>query len=163
MRILEVFGICVVALLVLLFALFFRRRLLMLGGGTIRVQVRLTTLIPGRGWSTGVGQFVGDEFRFHRMFSLAFRPKRVLERASLVVEQRRLPEGPERLTMPGHWVILRCTDATHGDEGRRGDEVELAMAESTVTGFLSWLEAAPPGQRGTIAPRPTIDPRPIEH
>ena len=41
MRILEFFGICVVALLALLFVIFFRRRLLMLGGGTIRLQVRV--------------------------------------------------------------------------------------------------------------------------
>jgi hypothetical protein len=147
MRILEVFGICIVALFVVLFALFFRRRLLMLGGGTIRLQVRVTTMVPGRGWSTGVGQFVDDELRFHRMFSFAFRPKRVLNRRLLTVEQRRLPEGPERLTMPGHWVILRCTT---GADPHEMAQLEIAMAESTVTGFLSWLEAGPPG---SAAPR----------
>jgi len=155
MRILEVLGICVVALLVLLFAVFFRRRLLMLGGGTIRLQVRVNTRVPGRGWSTGVGQFIGGELRFHRMFSFAFRPKRVLDRGTLTVEQQRLPAGPERLTMPGHWIILRCRSAA--------GEIEIAMAESTVTGFLSWLEAAPPGQPGTRTPRAAIRPRPIEH
>ena len=110
MRVLEIVGICVVALLVLLFALFVRRRLLMAGGGTIRLQVRVSTMVPGRGWSSGIGQFVGDELRFHRMFSFAFRPKRVLNRRSLLGGRpARLPEGPERLTMPGHWVILACT------------------------------------------------------
>src|SRR5882757_7859202 len=136
MRILEVFGICVVALLLVLFAIFFRARLLKLGGGTIRLQVRVSTMVPGRGWSTGIGQFVGDELRFHRMFSLAFRPKRVLDRGDLVVEERRLPEGPERLTMPGHWIVLRLAT--------RGERIEIAMAESTVTGFFSGLEAGPP-------------------
>jgi hypothetical protein len=155
MQILEVFGVCVGALLVFLFAVFFRRRLLMAGGGTIRLQVRVSTMVPGRGWSTGTGQFVGDELRFYRMFSLAFRPKRVLDRATLTVEQQRLPAGPERLTMPGHWIVLRCT-------GTAG-EIEIAMAESTVTGFLSWLEAAPPGQPGSLSPRPTIRPRPIDY
>ena len=47
----------VVALFVVLFALFFRRRLLMRGGGTIRVQVRVSTMIPGRGWSAGRGSW----------------------------------------------------------------------------------------------------------
>ena len=155
MRILEVLGICVVALLALLFAIFFRRRLLMVGGGTIRLQVRVSTIVPGRGWSTGIGQFVGDELRFHRMFSLAFRPKRVLDREVLVVEERRRPDGPERLTMPSQWCILRCANGGAG-------EIEIAMAESTVTGFLSWLEAAPPGQPGSVSPRPTIRPRTIE-
>jgi hypothetical protein len=155
MRVLEVVGICLVALLALLFVIFFRARLLMLGGGTIRLQVRVSTLVPGRGWSSGIGRFSGDELRFHRMFSLALRPKRVLDRSDLVIEEQRLPEGPERLTMPGHWIVLRLAT--------RGDRIDIAMAESTVTGFLSWLEAAPPGQPGSIAPRPSIRPRPIEH
>ena len=153
MQILEVLGICVAALLVILGAIFVRLRLLRIGGGTIRLQVRVTTMVPGRGWSSGIGQFVGDELRFHRMFSFAFRPKRVLNRRTLTVDRRRLPEGPERLTMPGHWVVLRCTTAETG--------LEIAMAETTVTGFLSWLEAGPPGQPGAI-PRRTIVPRPVE-
>ena len=151
MRVLEIAGICVVALLALLFAIFFRRRLLRVGGGTIRLQVRISTMVPGRGWSTGLGQFVGDELRFHRMFSLAIRPKRVMDRRYFAVEERRLPTGPERLTMPGHWVILLCTTGS--------SELEIAMAESTVTGFLSWLEAGPPGPPGSVAPRPAIRPQ----
>jgi hypothetical protein len=143
MRILEIFGICVFAVLVLLFAIFVRRRLLMVGGGTIRLQFRVSTMVPGRGWSSGIGQFVGDELRFHRMFSFGIRPKRVLNRRSLSVDSRRLPEGPERLSMPGHWVILACRSGAA--------PVEIAMAESTVTGFSSWLEAGPPGQTGRIA------------
>ena len=111
----------------------------MVGGGTIRLHVRVGTCVPGRGWSAGIGQFVGDELRFHRMFSLAVRPKRVLDRGSLAIEQRRLPEGPERLTMPGHWVVLRFAEPGAA-------EIEIAMAESTVTGFRSWLEAGPPGR-----------------
>jgi len=154
MRVLEIIGICVVALLVFLLAIFVRRRLLMAGGGTIRLQVRVSTMVPGRGWSTGIGQFVGDELRFHRMFSFGVRPKRMLNRRTLSVGRRRLPAGPERLTMPGHWVILLCTTGS--------SELEIAMAESTVTGFLSWLEAGPPGQPGSVAPRPTITPRPAE-
>jgi hypothetical protein len=148
MRVLGLFGICVAVLLVVLFGLFFRRRLLMAGGGTIRLQVRVNKIVAGRGWSSGLGQFVGDELRFHRMFSFGFRPKRVLNRRLLTVEQRRLPAGPERLTMLGHWVILRC---------RTGPvDLEIAMAEPTATGFLSWLEAGPPGQPGSVTPRPRI-------
>ncbi|SNY10725.1 DUF2550 domain-containing protein [Paractinoplanes atraurantiacus] len=153
MEILEVAGICLIAALVCLFAIFFRRRLLMVGGGTIRLQIHISTLVPGRGWSTAIGQFVGGELRIHRMFSFAFRPKRVLDRGALTIEERRRPEGPERLTIPGHWVVLKLATAT--------DELEIAMAESTVTGFLSWLEAAPPGPPGSIA-RPVIRPRTIE-
>jgi hypothetical protein len=154
MRILEVLGICVVALLAILFVIFFRTRLLMLGGGTIRLQVRVSSLIPGRGWSTGIGRYAGDEFRIFRMFSFAVRPKRVLDRDTLTIEEQREPEGPEKLTMIGNWVVLRLANG-HG-------EIEVAMAASAATGFLSWLEAAPPGQPGQMHPRPTIRPRPLD-
>jgi Protein of unknown function (DUF2550) len=145
MRILEVAGICVVVLLAVLVAIFLRARLLMLGGGTIRLQVRVSTLVPGRGWSTGIGRFAGDELRFYRMFSFAVGPKRVLNRRSMTVSRGRLPEGPERLTMPGHWVILGCCTGTA--------LIEIAMAEATATGFSSWLEAGPPGQPGHVTRR----------
>ena len=39
--------------------------------------------------------------------------------------------------MADDWVIVRCNGA--------GEAVDVALAESTLTGFLSWLEAAPPG------------------
>jgi hypothetical protein len=155
MRILEIVGICFAALLVVLFAIFFRTRLLMFSSGTIRLQVRTTTMVRGRGWSAAVGRFVDDELRIHRMFSFAFRPKRILDRRTLAVRSRRVPEGPERLSMTGHWVIVLCQQA--------GEEIEIAMAESTVTGFLSWLEAGPPGQPGSVAPRPAITPGPAEN
>jgi hypothetical protein len=156
MQVLEVTGICFAALLALLLAVFIRRLLLMAGGGTIRLQVRVSTLVPGRGWSHGVGQFIGDELRFYRIFSFGVRPKRVLDRGSLAVEEHRRPEGPERFSVPSHWVILRCAT------GYGPAEIEIAMAESTVTGFLSWLEAAPPGQPGRRSPRQVIRPRTIE-
>ena len=153
-RILEIAGICVLVLFVLLVAVFVRNRLLMIGGGTIRLQVRVNTMVPGRGWSAGIGRFAGDELRFHRMFSFAVRPTRVLNRRSLAVDQRRLPEGPERLNRPGNWIVLRCCTGPA--------EIEIAMAESTVTGFLSWLEAGPPGQPGGVTRSSPIRPRPAE-
>ncbi|MEV4813749.1 DUF2550 domain-containing protein [Micromonospora avicenniae] len=137
MEIVEGIGIGIAVVLGALLILFARRALFTRSGGTIRLSVRVSTLLDGRGWSPGFGRFVGDELRWYRLFSFALRPKRVLYRDGLVVERRRLPEGQERFSMPADWVILRCT-SHHAP-------VEIAMARSTVTGFLSWLEAAPPG------------------
>ncbi|MFG1915336.1 DUF2550 domain-containing protein [Micromonospora sp. NPDC048898] len=142
MDIVEGIGIGVVVILGALLTLFVRRALVTRSGGIIRLSVRVTTVLDGRGWSPGFGRFAGDELRWYRMFSFAIRPKRVLCRKDLAVERRRLPEGQERLSMPADWVILRCT-SHHAP-------VEIAMARSTVTGFLSWLEAAPPG---AVSPR----------
>lgn len=137
MEIVEGIGIGFAVVLAAILILFIRRALVTRSGGIIRLGVRVTTVLDGRGWSPGFGRFAGDELRWYRMFSFALRPKRVLSRKELVVERRRLPEGQERLSMPADWVILRCT-SHHAP-------VEIAMARSTVTGFLSWLEAAPPG------------------
>ncbi|MEO3771892.1 DUF2550 domain-containing protein [Micromonospora sp. B9E7] len=142
MEIVEGFGIGVGVVLVALLILFVRRALVTRSGGIIRLSVRVSTMLDGRGWSPGFGRFADDELRWYRMFSFAIRPKRVLSRKGLAVERRRLPEGQERLSMPADWVILRCT-SHHAP-------VEIAMARSTVTGFLSWLEAAPPG---AVSPR----------
>ncbi|HEX5740201.1 MAG TPA: DUF2550 domain-containing protein [Pilimelia sp.] len=137
MVVLKVIGIGVVLLGVVVVVLILRRGVIARPGGTIVLHVRLSTVVPGRGWSPGIARFAGDELRWYRMFSFALRPRRVLCRHGLLVQGRRLPEGPERATLPADWVILRCLcrDAT----------VEIAMAGATVAGFLSWLEAAPPG------------------
>jgi hypothetical protein len=142
MRILGWFGIGVLALLALLAVLFLRRAFLVRAGGTIRMTVRLTTMVNGRGWSPGFGRFVDDELRWYRMFSFALRPRQILPRGGLVVESKRLPQGPERLALRGDWVILRCVI--------HQAPIEIAMAYSTVTGFLSWLEAAPQQGRSRL-------------
>jgi hypothetical protein len=138
MLVLEGIGIGFLIVLAALAALFLRRALVARGGGTIKLTLRLSTMMDGRGWSPGFGRFAGDELRWYRMFSFAIRPRRVLSRQSLVVKSRRFPMGRERLALPADWVIVRCLC----DEA----PVEIAMASSTVTGFLSWLESAPPGE-----------------
>ncbi|MCM0675454.1 DUF2550 domain-containing protein [Micromonospora phytophila] len=142
MEIVEGIGIGFAVILGAILFLFIRRALVTRSGGIIRLSVRTTTMLDGRGWAPGFGRFVGDELRWYRMFSFALRPGLVLSRKGLAVERRRLPEGQERFSMPADWVILRCT-SHHAP-------VEIAMARSTVTGFLSWLEAAPPG---AVSPR----------
>jgi hypothetical protein len=141
MEILEVFGLVILLVLVGLAAVYFRRQFISRRGGTIDMNLRLSTFVPGRGWSAGLGRFVGEQLRWYRMFSFGFRPRRILRRSGLRVSDRRIPEGPERLAMPDGWIIVRCI----GRDGSSSVEVELAMAESALTGFLSWIESAPPG------------------
>jgi hypothetical protein len=142
MRIVEAIVIAVLILLVGLMVLYARREIISRGGGTIEMSMRLSTLVPGRGWAPGLGRFTSDELRWYRVFSLAPRPRRVLVRRELVVAERRRPDGTELLAMPDGWVVVRCRGrSTAGQD----NAVELALAESALTGFLSWLESAPPG------------------
>lgn len=92
----------------------------------------------GRGWSYGIAQYGADRVDWYRIFSYAFRPAAVLSRRDLDVIGRRAPEGTEELALFPGWTILDC---------RLGSGyAELALSEDALTGFLSWLEAAPPGQ-----------------
>jgi hypothetical protein len=137
MKVLEGIGIGVFVVLLGLAMLFLRRAAIARSGGTIELSWRLNTVVPGRGWSPGIGRFSGDRLQWYRMFSFSVRPRRTLSRRALVVESRRVPDGPECLALAPDWVIVRCaSDAAL---------VEIAMAESTLTGFLSWIEAVPPG------------------
>ena len=86
-------------------------------------------------WSVGVAWYGGDMLLWYRGLSLSVRPQERLCRAELQVESRRSPSRDD-LALPSDVVVLTSPPP----EGPR----ELAMDSSTVTGFLSWVESAPP-------------------
>jgi hypothetical protein len=144
---LSVCAIVVALVVVGLFVFGLRRRLLQRSGGTFDCSLRWGVAeepdTSGKGWSYGVARYNGDRVEWFRVFSYAPRPRRLLERACIEVAGRRLPEGEEELALLSDAVILTCL---HQDA-----RVELAMSEDALTGFLAWLEAAPPGQRVNVA------------
>lgn len=97
----------------------------------------------GKGWVFGVARYNNDSVEWFRVFSYAPRPRRVLQRSRIEVLHRRTPEGQEELALLSGAVVLTCLHA--------GEPLELAMSEDALTGFLAWLEAAPPGQRVNVA------------
>ena len=127
---LVLFGVLVVVLAV---AFLIRRRFLLSGLGAVTMWLR-----PARSprWSVGVAWYSGDMLLWYRGLSFAVRPHERLSRAELRVESRR-SAGRDDLALPSDAVVL----AIATPEGTR----ELAMDPSTVTGFLSWVESAPPG------------------
>ncbi|MEU7999758.1 DUF2550 domain-containing protein [Catellatospora sp. NPDC049111] len=133
---LEVVAIGLVVLLALLAGLFVRREVFARGHGTVELYLRLRQTAGGRGWAPGFAQFRGDDLRWYRMFSLSPRPRRTLSRRDLKVVARRAPSADESVLVPADWVVLQCADSRA--------QVEIAMPLHTVTGFLSWLEAAAP-------------------
>ncbi|MBT2396483.1 MULTISPECIES: DUF2550 domain-containing protein [unclassified Streptomyces] len=140
-------GSVVALVLVGLFVFGLRRRLIQRSGGTFDCSLRWN--IPeepdrsGKGWVYGVARYSGDRIDWFRVFSYAPRPRRTLERSAIEVLSRRSPEGEEELALLSDACILGCS--------HRGTRLELAMSEDALTGFLAWLEAAPPGQRVNVA------------
>jgi hypothetical protein len=138
MDFLEAFAVIVAVAIVALGAFLVRRITLLRGGGTVEMSLRLyPNGHHGRGWALGVGRFVGDDLQWFRTFSLSPRPKRILSRHDLEVTGRRQPTAGESLALMADSIVLGCSHLT--------GNVELAMTEQAETGFLSWLESAPPG------------------
>lgn len=146
----------VVLVLLGLFVFGLRRRLIQRSGGTFDCSLRWDVQgaaagegpeaggePSGKGWIYGVARYNGDRVEWFRVFSYAPRPRRILERASIEVLERRNPEGEEELALLSDSIVLACR--------HRGTRLELAMSEDALTGFLAWLEAAPPGQRVNVA------------
>jgi Protein of unknown function (DUF2550) len=114
-----------------------RRFLLERGGGTVDCGLRR---VAGEGaWRPGVAAYSGDQFRWYHQFSVVLRPQAILERRTLNVAGRRMATPAESAALGPGLFIVECK------VGDGQDAVELAMTEAALTGFLSWLESAPPG------------------
>jgi uncharacterized protein DUF2550 len=116
------------------------RRLRALRSGGVHAAVRTRLDDTGKGWHLGVGRYQGDEFVWFRVLSLRPGPDRVISRSALEIADRRDPSGPELYSMPPSSHVLRFREAGSGAD------VEIAMGPDALTGFLSWLESAPPGR-----------------
>jgi hypothetical protein len=127
--------LAVVALALALLAA--RRRWLLGSGGAIDMSLRLRFGRVGRGWALGIGRYTGDDLLWFRVFAVTLRPSRTLSRRGLEVVAQRVPQGAESWAVQSGAVIVECRD-------RKGP-VHLAMSAEALTGFLSWLESAPPG------------------
>ena len=129
---LVVVGLLLVGLVV---AFLLRRRFLLSGLGAVTMWLRPAGTPR---WSVGVAWYSGNDLLWYRALSLSVRPTQRLCRALFAVEGRRRPGGDD-LALPAESVVLTCRTAAGPQE--------LAMDPSTVTGFLSWIESAPPVDR----------------
>jgi hypothetical protein len=113
-------------------AFLIRRRLLLTGLGAVTMWLRPA---GSARWSVGVAWYGGDTLLWYRALSLSVRPQQRLCRSGFRIDARRRA-GRDDVVLPEEVVVLEC----HTDAGPQ----ELAMESSTVTGFLSWVESAPP-------------------
>jgi len=112
-----------------------RRMLLDRGGGTVECGLRR----PGGTWRLGVAAYAEDELRWYDAVGVLLTPDEVLARRTLSVASRRVVYPAEAALLGQGKVVVSCT------AGEVPETVELAMAEDALTGFLAWLESAPPG------------------
>lgn len=135
--------VVVVGLLIVLAVLaawYGQRWIRMRRGGGVSVALRWRPDNPRSSWHLGLARYEGDEFVWYRVWSLRTGADRVFQRESMQIADRRDPSGTEAYAVPEGSTVLRCESETQ-------EAIEIAMGPGALTGFLSWLESAPPGRR----------------
>ena len=112
-----------------------RRILLDRGGGTVECGLRR----PRGSWRLGVAAYGEDELRWYDAVGVLLTPEEVLARRTLSVLSRREAFPAETALLGPGMVVVSCR------AGEVAEPIDLAMREAALTGFLAWLEAAPPG------------------
>ena len=134
---------CVLLIALSLVVLALRQRWLNRLGGNFECSLRLRVTTPGAGWVLGVCRYsergVLEWFRF---FSYSPRPRMSFSRSELRVLETRDPDPVEAVALSSDQTVVRVESP-----GQSGEVIELAMSAESLTGLLSWLEAAPPGVR----------------
>ncbi|TDD20184.1 DUF2550 domain-containing protein [Nonomuraea diastatica] len=81
-----------------------------------------------RAWQSGVARYADGELHWIPLLGVRLRPRHAIARRGLVVSPRREIEG-------GMFAV-DLSGSTRG--------VSIAMSADALTGFLAWLESAPP-------------------
>jgi hypothetical protein len=135
-------GAAVILVLLLVAALFFRRGVLLRRGATLHCGLRLGIARSTRAWQTGMARYTPEDLQWFRLSSLGYQPQWTFVRRSIEIAGRRHPHGSEVLAVPRSAVVITCNVIT-----RQGDslDVEFAMSDAALTGFLAWIESSAPG------------------
>lgn len=129
-------GVVLLAILLYGALLILRRRWLARSGGTFELSIRTGSTVSGRGWVLGVGRYEAEALEWFRVFSLWPRAKRRYRRGDITLIGQRPPTESESFSLYAGHVVIVCRVPA--------GELELALSPASLTGFQSWLEAAPP-------------------
>jgi hypothetical protein len=101
-------------------------------------------------WRLGVLAYQNDALCWYGAIGVLLRPEHVFTRRALSVVSRRAALASEAVVLGADRIVVElATGAGAAGPGSPAGEdaqrVELAMTEQALTGFLAWIEAAPPG------------------
>lgn len=139
------FIVLLVAAVAVLLAITGRRYFLERGGGAVECYLRMGTDSQASPWRMGLGRYGSEELRWYRVLSLWPRPTAELSRRGLVVLGRRDPTPGDLRELTLDLVVIEVAWAAADGSDPAEPVCELAMTDSALTGFLSWLESMPPG------------------
>lgn len=148
---LEILLAVLLVMVALVVALVVRRRWLSRSSATFECSARLDVPLvvvplggvvtddptPRARWALGVARYRGEQLEWFRYFSVSWRPRLSWRRSGISVVENRSPDAVEAVSLYAAHRIVRI--------GSVGQQYELAMDAGSITGFMAWLEAAPPG------------------
>lgn len=140
-----IFAIVLVLIVLTAVTLALRRYLLERRGGTVDCALRGPA---GSGnWRLGVLSYQHDSLRWYGALGVLLRPEYVFHRRALSVVSRRAADTSEAVTLGTDRLVVEVSVKPSAEDSGSlsGEQVELAMTEQALTGFLAWLEASPPG------------------
>ena len=137
----------VLALLVIAAAVLASRRyLLERSGGTVECALRQPA--DGGAWRLGVLSYQNEALFWYGALGVLLRPEHTYNRRALSVVSRRPALPSETVVLGADRIVVELAAAAAGSAttaGEGAEHVQLAMTEQALTGFLAWIEAAPPG------------------
>ncbi|GGP04894.1 DUF2550 domain-containing protein [Nonomuraea glycinis] len=105
-------------------ALLVARHLLLARRGSVPCRIR----VGDGAWRSGIARYADGELHWTPVLGVRLRPRHAIARRGLVVSRRR--------ELDGGLVAIDCSGSTR--------DLSLAMSDDALTGFLAWLESAPP-------------------
>lgn len=119
-------------------ALIARRMWIIRQGVCFDLCVNTETEHSAKGWMLGFAVYGDREVRWYRAFSLIPLPKYRFTRGTVLIDNRRGPEGAEKVALHDGHVIVETTNETAVKQ--------FALHPQALTTLLSWLESSPPGR-----------------
>ncbi len=129
--------ISVLLLIVTVALLLVRRMWIMRQGVCFDLCVNQETEHSAKGWMLGFAVYGSSELLWFRAFSLVPAPKFRFARGTVLIDNRREPEGAEHVALHDDHVIVETKNET--------SVRQLALHPIDLTTLLAWLESSPPG------------------
>lgn len=128
-------SIILVIVFSMLTTLFFRRRWLSANGGVFDCGMRKLSQGAGN-WVMGIARYQSDTLEWYRVFSFSFKPKVTFTRENTTFVSHRPLDVMETMSLFDDHLCVQVN--------QKGSDFELSMTYASMTGLMSWLEAAPP-------------------
>ncbi|MFD0883535.1 DUF2550 domain-containing protein [Streptosporangium algeriense] len=125
-----------VLIVVALLAALLASRVLILTRSRGSVLCCLRPMSGERGWRVGVARYADGQLNWIPLIGLLPRPRHVIVRRGLVISGRRRIGPDEFYGFIEGVTALECRNER--------EAFELAMGYRALTGFVAWLESAPP-------------------